>query len=561
MFGRTLVILGVLVTLGASCAGDETRRLSQRGESCDRKSDCSSGLACVSGVCAEGSFNVEPTTSECVAIECRVNDDCCAPSALCTLYREECDAGFTESCEAAATYCACESTCEAGQCTQPCDEDFDCLGGRFCERGECVECQCDSHCGPGRLCRDARCVTECTRDAQCAAFQRCQDARCVDVGCETDRECVAYLGSVLAFCDAGACRERCSSDIECGNAENFSFRACVEGTCRDVGCASDEECRAYFQRRGDGFGRDAVCRPRAAAQPSGGVPGVGGEDCPDTAVCGNGLIETGEDCDGSNFGGQTCATYLGNVNATGSLFCDPLTCVIDASGCSTTAGFCGDLIINGFEECDGTNLGFADCWDATGGSMPYGMLACSPTCVFDTSGCSATPTTSFCGDGIAEGTEECDTADLRGETCNTATFGALPNGTLGCYGDCTLDVSNCVAAAPFCGDGMVNGTEECDSSAGSPFAGETCSTVTAGVFPLGALECDLCTIDESACVRSCDTCLTANDGVCDEGLEGTCADGTDCSDCCTDDCAWANDGVCDEPSLCAPGTDCTDCGG
>ena len=79
-----------------------------------------------------------------------------------------------------------------------------------------------------------------------------------------------------------------------------------------------------------------------------------------------------------------------------------------------------------------------------------------------------------------------------------------------------------------------------------------------------------------------DTCVWANDNVCDDGgsSAGTtiyCDFGTDCSDCgvrdpCTDTCtpwntaAYANDGSCDDggdnsdSSICDVGTDCSDCG-
>jgi hypothetical protein len=45
-------------------------------------------------------------------------------------------------------------------------------------------------------------------------------------------------------------------------------------------------------------------------------------------VCGNGVIDDGEQCDGGNLGGFTCVDlgYSG-----GSLGCDPVTCTYDAS--------------------------------------------------------------------------------------------------------------------------------------------------------------------------------------------------------------------------------------
>jgi len=52
------------------------------------------------------------------------------------------------------------------------------------------------------------------------------------------------------------------------------------------------------------------------------------------SICGDGVIDGGEECDGSNLGGQTCAG-LGLGYTSGTLSCD--SCSFDVSGCTTTA--------------------------------------------------------------------------------------------------------------------------------------------------------------------------------------------------------------------------------
>nr|XP_006820193.1 PREDICTED: uncharacterized protein LOC102809495 [Saccoglossus kowalevskii] len=78
-------------------------------------------------------------------------------------------------------------------------------------------------------------------------------------------------------------------------------------------------------------------------------------------------------------------------------------------------------------------------------------------------------------------------------------------------------------------------------------------------------------------VSCTDTCYLSNDGICDDGGEGSqysyCAYGTDCADCgirpitlCNNECRYHGDGDCDDGgdgssySICELGTDCDDCG-
>jgi len=49
-------------------------------------------------------------------------------------------------------------------------------------------------------------------------------------------------------------------------------------------------------------------------------------------VCGNSVVEAGESCDGTNFGGATCATALGG-GSTGNLSCT-FSCSLDTSACT-----------------------------------------------------------------------------------------------------------------------------------------------------------------------------------------------------------------------------------
>ncbi len=106
--------------------------------------------------------------------------------------------------------------------------------------------------------------------------------------------------------------------------------------------------------------------------------GCQGGACLNTSptYCGNGIVETGEECDGNY---RTCVDYAGRP---GMQNCTP-NCTW---GQCIYAGYCGDGIQVPPEECDEDDLGGMTCVDL--GNFTGGVLACdTATCMFDTSGC------------------------------------------------------------------------------------------------------------------------------------------------------------------------------
>lgn len=70
-----------------------------------------------------------------------------------------------------------------------------------------------------------------------------------------------------------------------------------------------------------------------------------------------------------------------------------------------------------------------------------------------------------CGDGVLDAREQCDGAELGGQTCETQGFGG---GALGCTAACALDTQGCAT----CGNDMVEAGEDCDD--GNTAAGDGC---------------------------------------------------------------------------------------
>lgn len=154
-----------------------------------------------------------------------------------------------------------------------------------------------------------------------------------------------------------------------------------------------------------------------------------------------------------------------------------------SEGTTMPAAECGNGVAEPGEACDGMDLKGGSCQDF---GFDQGVLACSDQCTYYMDGCYE------CGDGVKAVAEACDGADLGGKTCQTEGFGG---GTLKCAGDCkSFDTSGCIPL-PSCGNGIKEGSEQCD---GAQLGGQTC--VGLG-YDQGVLLCKPdCTFDASNCM-------------------------------------------------------------
>jgi hypothetical protein len=108
----------------------------------------------------------------------------------------------------------------------------------------------------------------------------------------------------------------------------------------DTGDSADTDVPEDMPNNGDGDPGDGDADPTTDSGDGDGDPTTtSGDGDPTTdsgdPVCGNGVIDDGEQCDGGNLGGFTCVDlgYSG-----GTLACDPVTCTYDASACTTDMG-------------------------------------------------------------------------------------------------------------------------------------------------------------------------------------------------------------------------------
>ncbi|KIG15508.1 Endo-1,4-beta-xylanase A precursor [Enhygromyxa salina] len=107
------------------------------------------------------------------------------------------------------------------------------------------------------------------------------------------------------------------------------------------------------------------------------------------AMCGNGVTEAPEECDGEDLGGRTCESVGfpgGELSCAGD-------CTLDTSGCLEPS--CGNGIMEAGEACDGSDLGGQACADF--GEGP-GQIACSGDCTVNLDDCGIDGDGEPCGD-------------------------------------------------------------------------------------------------------------------------------------------------------------------
>jgi hypothetical protein len=172
------------------------------------------------------------------------------------------------------------------------------------------------------------------------------------------------------------------------------------------------------------------------------------------------------------------------------------------------------------------------------------------SCLFEPTGSARKDGSQTCGNGVIEGNEECDSQDLNQQTCET--LGAS-GGTLTCTVQCTYDLTGC---QDICGNDIKESNEECD---GADLGAMTCADL--GHRP-GQLACTSdCTYDVSGCgvPPNCGDGVVDTDEECDDGADGDPCDG--CLDDCTTIVNNCGDGFVCGNEQCDDGADGDPCDG
>jgi hypothetical protein len=278
--------------------------------------------------------------------------------------------------------------------------------------------------------------------------------------------------------------------------------------------------------------------------------GIG--DACEGPVCGNGVVDADEQCDGSDFSGDSC-TARGFDG--GSLTCTAL-CTIDDATCE----LCGNGIREGSEECDGTDVGVAGCDDL---GCLSGAVGCTTACALDYAGCSSCPVCD--GDGVCEQDEICSTC---GSDCFSEPPGFCGNGVcepsigedcVSCSADCRGKQSGKPSSRYCCGDGDGQSPIGCADQRCAQGADWQCSDTAS---PGSCCGDGACTGSENGinCAVDCGACIPQAE-ICNDGADNDCDGWADCSDAdCSDDAACAPPpSACDGDGVCEDGEDCNNC--
>ena len=272
----------------------------------------------------------------------------------------------------------------------------------------------------------------------------------------------------------GACSDKCQTAGFCGDGFVNGTEACDDGQNNGgPSSACDTKCAI---KCGNGVLDSGEQCDKSAAGNTGAYSGCKA-NCMLAPYCGDGIkqVSSGEQCDdGKNDGSYgTCmascklAAYCGDgkVDATAGEECDngvlnqssSYGSTLCTTGCRR-APYCGDNSVDSAfgEKCDDGG--------ANSNSMPG-------ACKADCSGYNPPPIS--CGNGTVDTGEQCDDGAINGtagDPCDGRCHFKCGNGIKdsgeecdnginnGSYGTCNHDCT----LAPYCGDGRKNGSEQCD---------------------------------------------------------------------------------------------------
>ncbi|MFT4571242.1 MAG: cysteine-rich repeat protein [Candidatus Binatia bacterium] len=340
--------------------------ITDSGEACDDGAGNSDVLAdacrsdCSVANCGDGVTDSSEQCDDGNAIDtdaCR--NDCVLPDCGDNILDagESCDDGNADNTDACLDTCA-DASCGDGFVQTGVDECDDGAGNsnivpdacrNDCTAPVCGDSVTDSGegCDDGNLDDNDACHNDCTLETcgngSIDVGEECDDANaddtdaclnsCLDATCGD-----GFVHGGTEACDNGgansdttpdACRADCSV-ASCGDAVADSGEACDDGN-----ASNNDDCldSCMAAQCGDGFVETGIEACDNGVGNSDTTPDACRLDC-STSICGDGVADTAETCDGDDLESQTCQD---NGFAGGTLACAP-DCTPDTTACAKSAG-------------------------------------------------------------------------------------------------------------------------------------------------------------------------------------------------------------------------------
>jgi len=520
------------------------------GEDCDTcvaDCGCDEGLTCLAAECVAqdcepnetkcngqevltcGSDGQWKVKSVCAADKVCFEEHCCAPDCM----GKQCG---DDGCGGTCGTCIADEKCVGGSCLE-CQTNADCTKeGEVCSGGECIPsgpacgdgecngeetmCDCPDDCGTCPGCCDAAGVCKggdeldaCGKNGAdcdaCNADEACDDGECQETQTECgDGDCGEEENCYACPDDCGECTGDCCESNGTPGCEDTELTACV--------CGLDDYCCSSAW--------DDVCVGEAIAD-CGAVCGP--------AECGDGTCNGDEDCETCPEDCEECPGDCGDGDCG-----EEENCYACPEDCGECTGDCCES--NGTPGCEDADLTACVCeldgyccsseWD--GICVQQAMADCDAPCG------------PFCGDGLCDDTEDCETCPEDCDECP----GDCGNGDCG-------EEENCHTCPDDCGEC----TGDCCESNGTPGCEDT--ELTACVCGLDDYCCD--TEWDQFCVdKGVAECEADCGPLCGDGL---CDDAEDC-ETCPEDCGECppvcGDGDCEgDENKCNCAGDCGTCSG
>jgi len=405
----TFVVLSCVILL-ASCV---TPKKEPTNNTNNNTSLCGNGNIDPGEQCDDGNTSGHDGCDEVCRVEAFCGNGTVDPN-------EECDDGNYEDKDGCAPDCTVETGCGNGQLEvgEQCDDD-NVTSGDGCT-GDCRLEGAAPVCGNGIFeytegCDDGNttagdgCSATCEREDGCgdgeqAGIEQCDDGNNIaGDGCSSictveficgNNECDSEKGETCAFCPQDCCplcgNGRLDEGEQCDDDGNVNGDGCSRGCLDEDGvpeCGNDiwelgEECDDGNDEIHDGCSdvceKEFTCGDGECTSDMGETCGRCPFDC--CPSCGNGVLQSGEQCDTTDLNGRTCE-FFGYTG--GTLGCTN-SCTLDFANCAGPGPVCGNGVIEYGETCDGGNLASQDC-----NTLGYlsGTLFCTG-CHFNTAGCS-----------------------------------------------------------------------------------------------------------------------------------------------------------------------------